>query len=113
MRRRSRRYLAFRILTDTSLSSEKLSRQIDQSMRKLFGEIGTLQAHVRLTRYNPTNMIGILRCSATWVERVRAALALTTNMEGSRCAFHVLKSSGSIASLNRVIDLSDTRKGEN
>jgi RNase P/RNase MRP subunit POP5 len=104
MRRPSRRYLAFRVISDAPPSFEKLSDQIDRSMRRLFGEIGAPQAHARLARYNSADMIGVLRCSAAWLENVRAALALTTNIEGSRCALLIMKSSGTLASLNRTID---------
>jgi len=113
MRRPSRRYLAFRVVSDAPLSFEILSDQIDQSVRRFFGEIGALQAHTRLTRYNSTDRIGVLRCSAAWLERVRAALALTTNIEGSRCAFLTLRSSGTLASLKRAIDPLHSRATRN
>ncbi len=103
MRRPSRRYLVFRIVSNASFPAERLSLEIEQSLRRFFGDIGALQAFPRLITYDAMKMIGVIRCSAAWVDRVRTALALTTQIEGQPTGFLVLRSSGTIASLRRCI----------
>lgn len=103
MRRPSRRYLVFRIVSDTSFPAEKLSLEIEQSLRGFFGDIGALQAFPRLISYDAAKMMGVIRCSTEWVDRVRTALALTTQIDGQTIGFLVLRSSGTIASLRRSI----------
>lgn len=107
MRRPARRYLVFRIMSDDSFSSERISTEIERSLRRLFGDIGVLHSFPRLVSYDPTKMMGVLRCSAAWLVKVRASIALITQIDGHLVGFFVLKSSGTVASLRRSLDPTD------
>jgi len=107
MNRQSRRYLALRIASDPPPTGEKLFDEIKNSLRRLFGEYGVLKASPRLIAYDAEKMIGIVRCSHLWVERFRAALALTTRIEEHRAALFIFRSAGTVAALRRSFPVND------
>ncbi len=107
MRRQSRRYLALRIASEVAPSREKLSSEIENSLRKFFGEYGVLEASLRLIAYDLEKTIAIVRCSHQWVERLRAALALTTRVSEHQAALFVLRSAGTIAALERALSVNN------
>jgi len=108
MRRPARRYIVFRIMSDNSFSSERISTEIERSLKRFFGDIGVLHSFPRLVSYDATKMMGVLRCSATWLAKVRASIALTTQIDGHPVGFLVLRSSGTVASLRRSLDPTNT-----
>ena len=103
MNRGSRRYVALLVASDIDLSREKLSDEVEVAVRRLFGEQGVLWAAARLIDYDTKRMICIVRCSHLWVERLRAAVALTTEIDGSRVAFFTLGSAGTLAALREFL----------
>ncbi len=106
MNKQSRRYLAFRLASDVGPPREMLFGEIENSLRRLFGEYGVLEASLRLIAYDAEKMIGIVRCSHPSVERLRAAVALTTRIGEHRAVLFILRSAGTIASLKRAFSLS-------
>lgn len=104
MIRPPRRYLVFKLVSDTALSPETVAAEIERSLGRLFGDVGVLQAFPRLIAFNPKTMMGVVRCSGGWVEQVRAALALTTKVEGHASAFLVVRSAGTIKLLRKSFD---------
>lgn len=103
MNRGSRRYVALLVASDIDLTWEKFSVEIENSVRSVFGEHGVLWAAPRLIDYDVKRMIGIVRCSHLWVERLRAAVALRTEIDGSRVAFLTLRSAGTLAALREFL----------
>jgi len=99
----SRRYVALLVASDVDLTREKLSDEVESSVRRIFGEQGVLWAAPRLIDYDTKRMIGIVRCSHLWVERLRAAVALRTEIDGSRVAFFTLRSAGTLAALRKFL----------
>jgi len=110
MRHRSRRYLAVRVVSDVAPAGEKLFHDIEDSLRRLFGEHGVLKASPRLIAYDVERMIAIVRCSDSWVERLRAALALTARSDGRQLALFTTRSAGTLAALARSLSVRDCSK---
>jgi len=108
MKGQSRRYLVLRITSEVAPSREKLLNEIENSLRRLFGEYGVVKASLRLIAYDAEKMIGIVRCAHLWVERFRAALALTTRIGEDRAVLFILKSAGTVAALKRTLSRSTT-----
>lgn len=107
MKGQSRRYLVLRIVSEVAPSREKLLNEIERSLRRIFGEYGVLESFPRLIAYDAEKMIGIVRCSHLWVERFRAALALTTRVGEHRAVLFILRSAGTLAALKRAFSVSD------
>ncbi len=108
MKGQSRRYLALRITSEVAPSREKLLNEIEGSLRRFFGEYGVFKASPRLIAYDAEKMIGIVRCSYLWVERFRAALALTTRIGEHRAVLFILRTAGTIAALKRAFSVNAT-----
>jgi RNase P/RNase MRP subunit POP5 len=113
MKSKSRRYLAVKIVSDTSPAREKLLQNIEDSLRRLFGECGLVGASPHLVMYDPERMIAIVRCSNKWVEGLRAALALVTRCNGQQLALFVVRSAGTIRTLvEKLSALSEPKREE-
>lgn len=104
MKRPPRRYLLFRLVSDTAFSPEIVAAEIERSVREFFGDVNVLLAFPRLIAFDPKRMMGVVRCSSRWVDQVRAALALTVRIEGHVSAFLVVRSAGTIESLRKRFD---------
>jgi len=110
MRRQSRRYLAVRVVSDVAPAREKLFQDIEDSLRRLFGEHGVLKASLRLIAYDIERMIAIVRCSDSWVERLRATLVLMTKSDGRQLALFIVRSAGTVGALTRSLSIRDCSK---
>jgi len=110
MRHRSRRYLAVRVVSDVAPAREKLFHDIEDSLRRLFGEDGVLKASPRPVAYDVESMIAVIRCSNSWIEKLRAALALTVRGDGHQLALFTIKSAGTLAALTRSMPVRDCLK---
>lgn len=65
----------------------------------LYGEYGASQTGLALIDYDAEKKFAVIRTVHTTVDKVRAALASITQIEGKPVAIHVLKVSGTIKAL--------------
>jgi RNase P/RNase MRP subunit POP5 len=65
----------------------------------MFGRFGVAQMNVRLIGIDPAGEKAVLRCASESVERLRAALAMISEVNQQTAAAMVLRSSGTIRGL--------------
>ena len=101
--REKRRYIAFKIHCAKTLQELEVNGAIYQSVLNLLGELGMAEASVFILRgiYTPDKKIGLIRCSHTAVEHVRAALALASRVGEEPIMIEVLGISGTIKAARR------------
>jgi len=100
-----RRYIAFKVLSESRLSPREVHSAILDSMTRLFGAKGLSEADLRLVSFDPSSGVGILRCSHRAVWMVRASLTLISNVSSSRASVHVVRVSGTIKALRERVKL--------
>lgn len=96
--RERRRYLAFKVISKNKIPLADISGAIWHSILNFLGELGTAQANVWLVKnvYDEKNQLGLIRCTHTAVEHVRAALALVNRIGDQRVIVKVIGVSGTI-----------------
>jgi len=101
--REKRRYIAFKIHCAKTLQELEVNGAIYQSVLNLLGELGMAESSVFILRgiYTPDKKIGLIRCSHTAVEHVRAALALASRVGEEPIMIEVLGISGTIKAARR------------
>lgn len=100
-----RRYIAFKVLSESRLSPREVYSAILESMARLFGARGLSEANLRLVSFDPSKGVGILRCSHRAVWMVRASLALISHVSSSRVSMHAVRVSGTIRALREKVRL--------
>lgn len=96
--RERRRYLAFQVLSESKINFNDLSTSIWHSILNLLGEKGASESEIWVSKtiYDEAKQIGLIRCSHTSVESIRAALALIDRIGDIRVIVKVLGVSGTI-----------------
>jgi ribonuclease P/MRP protein subunit POP5 len=102
-RRERRRYLALKVQSEEKFDGRAVMDAVEASIERLFGEYGASQANLRLIEYFPQDNLLMLRCSHKALEKVRAAIASTTKINGKVAALHVVGVSGTIKALSKKI----------
>ncbi|WP_309492354.1 Rpp14/Pop5 family protein [Candidatus Hecatella orcuttiae] len=102
-----KRYLLFQVLSDSEkLEKKKVGQVLFHRFRLLFGAFGLSQSDLSFLAYDGEKKLGVLRCSHEYVEHVRATLALTAEVQGSKARFHVVRVSGTLKTLKETALLS-------
>ncbi|MDO8870406.1 MAG: Rpp14/Pop5 family protein [Methanobacteriaceae archaeon] len=103
--RGSKRYIAFELICQKSITRDELVNLIWNSCLELYGESETSRFRLWLMRKwdcgqkgNDFIIKGILHCNRGDEEKVRASLSLVTNFRGKKVVFHTLGLSGTIHS---------------
>ena len=91
-----RRYLAFELDSEESVSQKDLVAEIYSSQASLFGDTGSALNRLRLISFD--GRFGILRCSHKHITETRAVLATICSIGGIRVALRVKGISGTIKS---------------
>ncbi|MDK2892915.1 Rpp14/Pop5 family protein [Methanohalophilus sp.] len=92
--RPQRRYIAFEVISENSVSREGLLREIFPAASSLLGDLVSSQCEIRLLDFNYP--FGILRCLRGSEELTRAVLSIITSIDGNQAFIHVLGVSGTI-----------------
>jgi len=100
MNRRSQRYLLIRFFTKDPISAETVKQTLFRSVEDMLGRLGSAEMNARLIAFEQTTGRAVFRCEAGCVEKMRAAVALITHVNGKPAAAMVTRSSGTIKSLN-------------
>lgn len=99
MNRGSQRYLLVRFLASEPITERVAQQAVYRSIEEMFGSFGSAEISARMVSFDEASAHGVFRCKTGSVERLRAALALMTHIDGSSVAAMVLRSSGTIKGL--------------
>jgi len=96
--RDKKRYIAYEVISESKVDFDSVSNAIWYSIINFLGEKGAAEADAWVIKnaYDASKQIGILKCSHTDVENVRAAMALVQKVGESRAIVRVLGISGTI-----------------
>lgn len=98
-----RRYLALKIDSCETTSSNEFMETIWETISGLYGEYGASQTSLRLISFDDKNKSVVLRTGHTTVDMVRTALASITRIRDKPAAVHVLTVSGTIKALHKSL----------
>ncbi|WP_048149328.1 ribonuclease P protein component 2 [Palaeococcus ferrophilus] len=93
------RYLAIQVIGERPFSSKEIKNAVWEAALSTLGTLGSARAKPWFIKFNEKSQTGIVRCDRRHVEEVRFALALITEINGSKAAFRVLGVSGTIRRL--------------
>ena len=99
LKREKRRYFALEVVSEQTLNEQTVLDAVQASVHRLFGEYGASQANLKLIKNLPEQRQFVIRCSHKALERVRAAIASTTAINGKTAAIHVMGISGTLKAL--------------
>ncbi len=98
-RRERRRYLALEVQSEQPLNERTAMEAVEASVQRLFGEYGASQANLKLIKYIPQKGQLVIRCSHKALEKVRAAITSTIEINEKTAAIHVVGVSGTLKAL--------------
>lgn len=98
-----RRYLALKVLSEQSISKRDLVDAVWDAVLQIFGECGASQTNLNFIGYNQEKNWGIVRCSHSALELVRASVASVTEINGKPVAIDVLGVSGTLKALRKRV----------
>jgi ribonuclease P/MRP protein subunit POP5 len=97
--RNSHRYLLVRFITKDAVTTKVIEQTVRRSVEDMVGKLGSAEMNVRFIGFQEADGRAVFRCKSGSVERLRAALALVTHVDGNPAAAMVLRSSGTIKAL--------------
>ncbi len=98
--REKKRYIAFEVMSETTLHFNDVTRTLWNSLLHLFGEVGAADAGLLFVKDQYKNNKGILRVKHTAVNRMKAAMAFTTTVNTAPV---IVRSLGTSGILNKAI----------
>ena len=101
MDRRGWRYLLVKIVDSKVLTNKVFSIRLTESVEHLFGHVGLAEISPQVVSFDEERSIALVKCSREGVQKLRATLALITEIENSPTAAFVLRVSGTIRSLRQ------------
>lgn len=99
MNRTAHRYLLVRFLTKGPVSTQAIEEAVDRSVEQMFGKFGSAEIKARLIGLGSVGDKAAFRCARQSVEKLRAALAMISHVNGQPAAAMVIRSSGTIKAL--------------
>ena len=97
--RDKQRYIAFQVIGERAFKKDEIKRAIWDASLKTLGELGTAKAKVWFIKFDEKSQTGILRCDRKYVEEMRFALTMLTQINGSKAIVRTLGVSGTIKRL--------------
>jgi ribonuclease P/MRP protein subunit POP5 len=97
--RQRKRYIRFRILSESKFPKERVENAIYRSLLDLFGEYGLSLANPRLVEFDEREQRGVLKCAREEVQKIIASLALVSEIDEVRAAVHTEGISGTLKKL--------------
>ncbi|MEM1540199.1 MAG: Rpp14/Pop5 family protein [Candidatus Bathyarchaeia archaeon] len=98
-----RRYLALKTESAEKFESKELLDALWGAILRLYGEYGASKTGLTLINYNEGKGLAIIRVAHTEIEKVRAAIATITEINGKPTAVHVLTASGTLKAIHRKV----------
>ena len=102
MKRTRRRYLSFRLHSESSALDEKqLSTAIWKNLMSLYGEVSAADSKLYLVEFDEKSGEGILQCTANALDKVITSAVLIGSIGKKLVSFEPKKTSGTIKTLKR------------
>jgi len=96
-----RRYLAFKIVSEGTVTEGELTKALWDAVLRLFGEYGASQTGLLLVEHSEERNYAVLRCRHKALELVRASVASITELKGKPAVLHVIGISGTLKALHK------------
>ena len=100
--RGKKRYIEFQLIASAEISQEGTKNAVFGVFERLFGEAGIASQKLWMVKWLKTSNTGILRCSLSQEENVKAGLLFVTRAGGTGVVPLVKRVSGSIRKLARA-----------
>jgi len=99
-----KRYILFKIYTDSEIEKEKVSRCVAKACLQFLGELNMAKSGIQFLpeTLNKTEKTGIIRTNNKYLDQVKAALTLIKDIEGKKTSFSTIKVSGSLDKLKKI-----------
>ena len=96
--REKKRYLAFEVISSQKIPFQDLSNAMWHAILNYMGELGAAEAGAWIMKntWSDEKQVGMIRCSHTSVEKIRAALALLNRIGDAPVIVRVIGVSGTI-----------------
>jgi ribonuclease P/MRP protein subunit POP5 len=101
IKREKRRYLALNVAGEQPFNEHEVLDAVHASVLRLFGEYGASKADIKLVKGVPEKRQLVLRCSHLMLEKVRAAIVSTVEVDGKVASVHVVGVSGTLKALSK------------
>jgi ribonuclease P/MRP protein subunit POP5 len=99
-----KRYVLFEVVSDKKFGKEDVKKAIWSILHDNIGNMGLADAEFAFIDFDEKSQKGILRCTNTRLEQVRAALALLSEINLYKAFLYIRTVAGSIKKANsRVI----------
>jgi len=98
--RSNKRYIAFEVISDQPVKYEDVTTAILGSAIGFLGELGSSEAKIWIIQnlYDQEMQRGVIKCSADYVEHLRAVLSLITFVGESKAIVRIIGVTGTIKS---------------
>ena len=102
MNRRGWRYLLVKIVANEAPTKKVFSESLTASVEHMFGHIGLAEISPQVISYDQECSTALVKCSREGVQKLRATLALVTEIENNPAGVFVLRVSGTIRGVRRT-----------
>ncbi len=99
--RMRKRYIAFRVESDTAFKREEVVKAILSSALGAFGELRVAEANITVLDFDEEEQQGFLVCTHTSVPLAIASLSMVSEIAGERVHLRPLGTSGTVKALKR------------
>ncbi len=90
--REKKRYIVFEIITESSLDSRTVKKEIVEKCTSFLGILDSAAAGIIMVEYN--RVMGILKVNNKYLNKIKMALALIKTIDGRRVIVNCIKVSG-------------------
>jgi ribonuclease P/MRP protein subunit POP5 len=91
-----KRYLAFEVMSEKRFSKEQVKKSVMGTLFENLGNMGVADAEIAFVEFDERAQKGILRCTATKLPEVRAAITLLSEIDLNKAFICIRAVTGSI-----------------
>ncbi|NJF25620.1 ribonuclease P protein component 2 [Thermococcus sp. Bubb.Bath] len=95
------RYIAFQVIGERPFKKDEIKKAVWDASLSALGYLGSARAKPWFIKFDEGSQTGVVRVDGKHVEELRFALAMLTEINGSRVIFRTLGVSGTIKRLKR------------
>jgi len=105
--REKHRYISFQVISEEPISYSSLEYAIWNQFLDTFGEVGVAKMGMWLIKniYDSEKQIAVIRCNNKSVHQIVGGLGLINRLGDTRVIFKILKISGTIRGLRKVVSI--------
>ena len=99
----TRRYMLVKAVYEHKLTDQQFHEALDCSIRKHFGELGFARIDPKIVQFNTDTSTGIVSCDREAAPELESAIALISRHAEIPISVLVLRVSGTIKAIRRVL----------